>query len=410
MLRRLPLSCHTVVMIFRRKPVAADGQGGAYINADTRTIVRFWSWFYLMGFIFLIVVLALKVMASALVLVFAAFFLALALNAPVQWVAQRLPGKRRGSRSLATSLSVLIVLALLIGFIASIVPPFVRQVGGLVDAVPQFVSDLRDDNTEVGRLVRRYNLESQVDNFTKDLSSRLQSASSAAVSVVAVIGSSTFAVLTVLVLTFMMLVEGPYWLRTFERLVPDRRRQHIRELALAMYRVVKGYVNGQVLLAAIAAVLIFPVLVLLDIGYPIALMVIVFVCGLIPMVGHLIGAVIVTTVALFTSPLAAALVLAYYFLYQQVENYLIQPKVQSNSTNMSPLLVFLAVVLGVNFGGLLGGLVAIPVVGCIRILVLDQLTRRNLLESRVVQQTLAAAESNPELAEPAGKKPKKPRG
>jgi putative heme transporter len=114
------------------------------------------------------------------------------------------------------------------------------------------------------------------------------------------------------------------------------------------------------------------------------------------MVGHLIGAAIVTIVALFTSPVSAIIALAYYILYQQIENYLIQPKVQANSTNMSPLLVFIAVVLGVNFGGLLGGLVAIPIMGCIRILVLDQLTRRNLLDAgaaKRAKETLAKAKS-----------------
>lgn len=378
-------------MIFRRKN--ADEPSGPYANASNRTMIRFWSWFYLLGFAFLLTVLALKIMTPALVLIFAAFFLALALNAPVQWVAQRLPGKRRGNRSLATVLSVVFVLALLVGFIASIVPPFVRQVSGLVETAPQFVNDLRDDNSDIGRLIQRYNLEGQVDSFTQDLSNRLRDASGAAVSVITQIGSSTFALLTVIVLTFMMLVEGPRWLRTFDQLVPDNNREHVRELSRAMYKVIKGYVNGQVTLAAIAALLILPVLFLLNISYPIALLVIVFICGLIPMVGHLIGAVIVTAVALFTSPLAAAIVLAYYFLYQQIENYLIQPKVQSNSTNMSPLLVFIAVVLGVNFGGLLGGLVAIPVVGCIRILVLDQLTRRNILESRHAQKVVADAKS-----------------
>jgi predicted PurR-regulated permease PerM len=319
--------------------------------------------------------------------------LALALNAPVQWVAQHLPGKRRGNRSLATLLSVLLVFAVLIGFLASIVPPFVRQVAGLVDAAPSFVNDLRNENTEIGNFVKHYNLQGQVDSFSDDLSNRLQSVAGSATELLASIGSSTFALLTVLVLTFMMLVEGPRWVRIGEELVPEHRREHVRGLTRAMYKVIKGYVNGQVLLAAIAAVLILPVLFILNISYPIALMVVVFVCGLIPMVGHTIGAVIVTAVALFTSPVSAAIVLAYYILYQQIENYLIQPRVQANSTNMSPLLVFTAVVIGVNFGGLLGGLVAIPIMGCIRILTLDQLTRRNLLESHTAKKTVKKAES-----------------
>src|SRR5690606_19495831 len=84
-------------------------------------------------------------------------------------------------------------------------------------------------------------------------------------------------------------------------------------------------------------------------------------------------------VALFTSPVAALVVFAYYVLYQQIENYAIQPKVQSNSTDMSPLLVFSSVVIGVSFSGLLGGLVAIPLAGCLRILVLDYMRRKKLI-------------------------------
>lgn len=373
-----------------RKKKAPEGLS---IHVSNKTILRVWTLFFVLGFVFLIAIQALRIMLPALVTIFTAFFLALALNAPVQWIAQRLPGKRRGNRSLATVIAVVLVFTLIGTFLASIIPPFARQISGLVDAAPAFVNDMSNENSEVGRFIQRYNLEGQVDDFTRDISNRVKAASGAAVSVLGGIASSTFAVLTIVALTFMMLVEGPRWIRIFERIIPDGNRKHSRDLARAMYKVVKGYVNGQVTLAAIASVLIVPVLFLLGISYPIALMVIVFICGLIPMVGHLIGAAIVTAVALFTSPIAAIIILAYYFLYQQIENYLIQPKVQANSTNMSPLLVFMAVVIGVNFGGLLGGLVAIPVMGCIRILVLDQLTRRNILESPEHEQTVSDAKS-----------------
>lgn len=374
-------------------PDTLSHDAGNIVKLSNKTILRIWSFFFVLGFIFIACLLALKQMAPALVLIFTAFFLALALNAPVQWIAQRLPGSRRGDRNLATIISVFVVFVALGGFLASVVPSFARQITGLVESAPAFVNDLSNENSEVGRLIQRYNLQGQVDSFSADLGKRLRDASGAAVSVVGGIASSAFAVLTIIVLTFMMLTEGPRWVRTFGQLVPASKRAHTRELSRAMYKVVKGYVNGQVTLAAIAAALILPMLLILGIGYPIALMVIVFICGLIPMVGHLIGAVLVTTVALFTSPIAAVTILGYYFLYQQIENYWIQPKIQSNSTNMSPLLVFIAVVLGVNFGGLLGGLVAIPIMGCIRILVLDQLTRRNILDSRAARSTVADAKT-----------------
>lgn len=323
--------------------------------------------------------------AHSLSLIGMALFLALALNAPVRWLARHLPGKMRGNRNFATMLSIGIVLFLLIGFFVAVVPPLAKQTTSFARGIPQLIQDTRDQNTPVGSFVRRHNLEGQIDRFSGQLTDRLNSVGSSAVNIVSRVGSSVVAMLTVLVLTVMMLLEGPQWRQLFERLLPPHNRPRLEKLGHEMSRVIQGYVNGQVTLAAIAAVLIAPVLFIMDVSYPVALMVIVFICGLIPMVGHTIGAVICTTVALFTSLPSALVVLGYYILYQQIENYAVQPRVQANSTNMSPLLVFVAVILGANFGGLLGALVAIPIAGCIRLVVLDYLERRDILSAKTVR-------------------------
>lgn len=337
---------------------------------------------------------ALKQTSHALLLIFTAFFLALALNAPVHWLSVRLPGKKRGSRALATALSFLVVVAALTIFIWSLVPPLVRQTESFINAAPGVVNSLHDSNSEIGQLVQKYNLEKQVDNVSDQLGARLKNIGGAAFSTISKIGSSVFSMLAILALTFMMLVEGPHWMQFFKELFPKRHQPDVERLGLDMYRVVKGYVNGQVTLAAIAAVLITPALFILGVSYPVALMVVVFICGLIPMVGHTIGAVIVTLVALAHSPAAALIILAYYILYQQVENYFIQPRIQANSTNMSPLLVFMAVIVGVSFSGLFGGLVAIPVAGCIRIVILDFLEREKILSKQpAVAEEVAKADT-----------------
>lgn len=316
----------------------------------------------------------------ALVLIFTAVFLALALNAPVSWVSHHLPGKLKGRRGFATSLAAFLVILILGAFIASLAPPIARQTKTLIDKAPQLVRDVRDSDSDLGKFVKRYHLENQVDNFSNQLNSRLQHASSSAVATVGTITSSLFSVLTILVLTFMMIVEGPYWLNFGKRLLPRAKQAKAERLSRDMYRVVKGYVNGQVLLAFLAACMLLPGLLIFNVSYPIALMAVVFICGLIPMVGHTIGAIIVSIVALFTSPLSALGILLWYITYQQIENYLIQPKLQANATNMSPLLVFMSVVIGVSFSGLLGGLVAIPIAGCIRVAVLDYLEARDILD------------------------------
>lgn len=327
----------------------------------------------------LILVFAVHKAAHSLLLIFIAFFLALALNAPVHWLSQHLPGTKKGSRSLATSLSFLIIILLLAGFVASLTPPLTRETKKFINNAPTLVRDFRSQDSQTGRFIRKYHLEKDVNKFSNQLSARLKNMGGAALGTAEKIGSSAFSMLTILVLTFMMLVEGPRWVAFGRDLIPDKHHVRSDRLMLDMYKVVKGYVNGQVLLAAIASLAITPALFILHVSYPLALMVVVFICGLIPMVGHTIGAIIVTTVALFESTSAAIIILAYYILYQQLENILLQPRIQANSTNMSPLLVFMSVVIGVSFGGLFGGLIAIPAAGCIRILLLEYLRASKII-------------------------------
>ncbi len=323
--------------------------------------------------------------AHTLTLIGVSLFLSLALNAPVHSLAARLPGPFKGKRSFATAASIVVVLVALGLFLWAVAPPLVRQTTNFVQDAPSLVVQARDQNSSLGKFIRSHHLQGEFSTLSRQLSTRVGSLGGTAVTTVTRIGSSLFSTLTVIVLTVMMLVEGPRWRRIFEQLVPKRHTARTQRLARDMHKVIRGYVNGQVLLAAIASLLIVPMLFILHIPNALALMVIVFICGLIPMVGHTIGAIIVTTVALFHSPLTAVIILAYYILYQQIENYVVQPRIQANATNMSALLVFISVLLGANFGGLLGALVAIPVMGCIRVAVLDYLASRDILSPKSVK-------------------------
>jgi predicted PurR-regulated permease PerM len=340
-----------------------------WVNISNRTVIRVVV--LVIGSVLLL--LALRKASHALVLIFIALFLSLALNAPVHWVATHLPGHLRGNRSFATAVSFLLVIIILGVFIASIVPPLVRQTDNFIKQAPHLVQDLRSQNSSIGKLIRKYKLQNRVNSFSDQLGQRLQHSTGSVVSSIGHIASSAFSVLAILVLTFMMLIEGPDWVDRIQDLMPEVYRKRGNRLGHDMYHVIKGYVNGQVILAALAALLITPAVFILHISYPFALLVVIFICGLIPMIGHTIGAVIVTIVALFHAPLSALIILVYYILYQQIENYVVQPRIQANTTNLSPLLVFGSVIIGVTFGGLVGGLVAIPVAGCLRVLVVDYL-------------------------------------
>lgn len=348
-----------------------------WVNVSNRTVLRVLA----LVIISVVLLAAVRKASHAVVLLFTAFFLALALNAPVHWLARHLPGKGRGNRGVATTVSFLVVVIALAGFLVAVTPQLVRSVTTLTGDVPHLVQETLNKNSAVGQFINKYHLQSHIDSFARQSGSRLNNIPATAVSTVGKLAASAISILAILVLTFMMLVEGPSWAKRFRNLMPPEYDAHIDRLAADMYKVIKGFVNGQVILAAIAALFITPALFILHISTPLALMVVVFVCGLIPLVGHSIGAVIITIVALFHSPWSAIIILAYYILYMQIENYVIQPRIQANTTNLSPLLVFSSVVIGVSFGGLLGGLVAIPVMGCLRVILVDYLHSHGKLEN-----------------------------
>ncbi len=348
-----------------------------WINVSNKTIIRV----VFVAVIAFLLLTSVRKASHAIVLISTAFFLSLALNAPVHWLSEHIPGKRKGSRAVATAISFLLVVILLGGFFASVIPPLARQSESFIKEAPHLVQETRDQNSSIGRLVRKYHLQSQVTSFSNQLSNRLHNLTGTAISTVTALATSIFSVLAILVLTFMMLIEGPYWLGRVHRLLSPEHSEHINKLSDDMYKVVKGFVNGQVLLAVIATVLITPALFILHISHPLALMVVIFVAALIPLIGHSIGALIITIVALFHSPVAALIILIYYILYMQIENYIIQPRIQANTTNLSPLLVFSSIIVGVSFGGLFGGLVAIPFMGCLRVIVIDYLKNHGKIET-----------------------------
>ncbi len=316
----------------------------------------------------------------SMLLLFIAFFLALALNAPVARIAGLLPGRIRGNRLVATSISYLLVILVLTAFGFYAIPPFIHQTAKFISAAPHLVKETQNQQTSLGHFVRVHHLENFVNTLSKNISTQLKNIGGKAFNGITTAAEDIFYVLAVIVLTFMMLVEGPRWLSTLRELFFTKdEKKEVERIAGEIYRVVRGYVNGQVSLAFIAAVLIGPALFIMGVSYPIALMVVIFICGLIPLIGHTIGAVIVTTVALFHSLTAAIVVLIWYIIYINFENYILQPRIQANTTKMSPLLVFAAIIVGVNFDGIVGGLIAIPVAGSIRILVIEYLERRRML-------------------------------
>lgn len=313
-------------------------------------------------------------------LIFFAFFLSLALNPVVTWIADKL---RIKTRAAATGIAYFAVVIILGSFISWVVPPLIRQTVDFVSSAPQTISSLKDEKSSAGKLVKKYHLQDQIDGLSQDIRARTKNIQKPVISTASRVGSALVSLLTVFVLTFMMLVEGPLWVERYWLLHPKHRRAHDRELARRMYRIVTGYVNGQVLLALLVSVLGLVALLIasavLHVSInAVALAGIMFFTGLIPMIGHLIGAVIVVTACLFVSLPLAIVMAIFIFVHQQIENVTLQPYIQAKFNELTPLLVFVAALVGIGFGGLVGAFIAIPAAGCAKILIEDYLETRKI--------------------------------
>ncbi|MEI6480739.1 MAG: AI-2E family transporter [Candidatus Saccharibacteria bacterium] len=311
--------------------------------------------------------------SHVLSLIFFAFFLSMALNPAVAWISRHL---RIKSRAGATGVAYIVVLTLIISLFSVIIPPLVSQTSDFVTSLPQTIRSVNNQDSAVGRLVKKYQLQDSVDKIASDMSGRLKNLPGPVLSTAGKIGSTLTSTIAVLVLTFMMIVEGPMWLTRFWALQPKSHREHGQKLAMRMYGVITGYVNGQVLIAFIAASFALVAMLIASNIFGVSINAvglagIIALTGLIPMIGNTLGAVIVVLVCALSS-LPLSIVMAIFFLmYQQIENVTIQPYIQSKKNELTPLLVFIAAMLGIGIGGLLGAFVAIPLAGCIRILLND---------------------------------------
>jgi predicted PurR-regulated permease PerM len=181
---------------------------------------------------------------------------------------------------------------------------------------------------------------------------------------------------TIAFMTFFMLLEGPAWIERIYALIPERNRDTWRDIGDQIYHTVGGYVTGNLLISVVAGASTSVVLLILGVPYAVALGLVVAILDLIPLAGATLAAIIVGAVAFIHSIPAGIIVLAFFIVYQQVENHLLQPLVYSRTVQLSPLAILISVLIGAKVAGVLGALAAIPVAGTIQVLLIAWLNSR----------------------------------
>ena len=349
------------------------------IEIDTKTFVRFWLVVIGFGLPGLMIYSA----RDALMVLGTALFLALALNAPVRKLASWLPGK---SRLGGTALAFMLLIIILTSVIWFVVPPLVQQSAKFAETLPGLVNGVNEQWHGLKGFVEQNGLQPQIDSLMNNI--REQASSWAASFGANILGSiSSLAsflasAFLVLVLTFLMLLEGQEWMERLWRLYRDeRRRDHHKVLVGKIYNVVTGYIVGQLTVSGIgslcAGAFVFGMSwfipeIAANLAMPTILLV--FLLSLIPMFGATIAGVVVGLMLMLNSVSAGVIYLIYFVIYQQIENNFIAPVIQGKKVELSALAILVAVTVGLYVGGLVGGVVAIPIAGSLKVLMDDYLS------------------------------------
>ena len=182
--------------------------------------------------------------------------------------------------------------------------------------------------------------------------------------------------MTIVFLTFFMLLEGQTWVERVYSLFPAHSQERWRKVGDDIYKTVGGYVTGNILISLIAGASMTIVLLVMGVPYAVALGLLVAFLDLIPLAGATVAGIIVTIVAFLHSVPAGIVVVVFVIVYQQIENHFLQPVIYGRTVQLSPLVVLVSVLVGAELAGILGALAAIPVAGAIQVIVRDQLALR----------------------------------
>ena len=319
----------------------------------------------------IIAITLLRAFASAsqvFVLIVISLFFAMGLNPAVLFM------ERRGlSRAKAVTATVSLVIGFVGVFIWIAAPLIIDQVNALINNAPQLISDLKSNST-INELNINYGIvdtvQNRVEASIKD-GKFVIGAFGGVIGVGKAVVSGAFSVLTILVLTLYFLASLPTLTKDAYRLVPASRRERVAKITDAIIFRVGAFVGGQITISFFASIFIFILGFALDLPYKSALALVVFVCGLIPLIGHFIGMTIVTLIALTVSPLIAAIALASYIIYVQFENYILTPRVMKRALSIPALVTIIAALIGTSLLGLVGGILAVPIAAAV-LLILDE--------------------------------------
>jgi len=340
----------------------------------------------------LLALTAFRALRNVILWLLAALFLSFALEPAVNWLVSH--GWRRG---VATALVVFGLALLGLVAVAAMVPLVIDQVGELITQIPRWL-DRASTYTE-----RWFDVELTGEKILDQIATAEQDVAAIASNLASVgqfLLGLVFQVLTIGLFTFYLVADAPRFRRTVCSVLPPQRQREVLAAWEIAVDKTGGYLYSRLLLAGVSAVVSLVVFQALAIPFALPLALFFgFVSQFIPVVGTYFAAAVPLSVALLENPWSALILLIYVVVYQQIENYLLAPKITARTMQLHPAVAFFAVLAGGAFGGVIGAFLALPAAAIIQATVSTYLTRHEVVESELTR------EEEPEPEEPADDEP-----
>jgi predicted PurR-regulated permease PerM len=337
--------------------------------------------------------------------------LAMALEPAVGWLT-----RHRFKRGLAAVTVSVLAIAVLAGIVAVLAVPLVNQARQLIDNLPNYIHDFTKPGSPFAGIETRFHVVEKIKAQAPHLLSLIAGAGSPALTAVKTTFTVIASIVSILTMTVLLLMEGPRTWKWVLSLVPNERRSAAADLGSHLLTSVGGYVRGNLFISLIAGVTAYIAMLIVGVPYALPLAVAVAVLDLIPLIGATLGAIVCVIVALAGGGWLDAVILAAYFiLYQQVENNLIQTTVYARTVALSPLAVLVASLCGAAVAGIVGVLLAIPVAATVVIATVELQALHAGTDATAAAEILESVAEGPdeapgEAADEAGKDDEREQG
>ena len=264
-------------------------------------------------------------------------------------------------RSLGIALTYIIIIAVVVGILASVLPPLIEQSSKLIVTLPPLLSQV-------------FNI-AHIDKSV--FQSQLSSLSSNAFSITLSVFDNFLTIIFLLVITFYLLLERNNLENRISSLFIGQE-ERVRGLIIHIQEKLGAWLRGQLFLSIVIGVLSFIGLTIFNIPYALPLSLIAGIMEVVPVIGPIISSIPAIIVALTISPILGLVVGIMYFVIQQMENHLIVPQVMKKAVGLNPLVVILTIAVGSRILGFAGALLAVPIAAVLQILVTEVIEKKKV--------------------------------